>query len=50
MGVAINTSGLPKARWYPDLVPSSDANDALMKIRSRMSLGSVDWMNYWTLE
>ena len=50
MGAAINTVGLPKARWYPDLFPHSDANQALMKINTpRMSLASIDWMNYWNL-
>lgn len=50
LGAAINTVGLPKARWYPDLFPTSDANHALMKIKTpRMSLAGVDWMNYWTL-
>ncbi len=50
LGAAINTVGLPKARWYPDLFPASDANHALMKIKTpRMSLAGVDGMNYWTL-
>lgn len=50
LGAAINTVGLPKARWYPDLFPKSDANQALMKIKTpRMTLANVDWMNYWTL-
>lgn len=50
LGAAINIIGLPKARWYPDLFPTSDANDALMKIQTpRMSLAKVDWMEYWTL-
>ena len=48
LGAAINTIGLPKARWYPDLFPYSNANDALMTIETpHMSLASVDWMDYW---
>ena len=28
LGAAMNTIGIPKGRWYPDLFPKSEANDA----------------------
>ncbi len=44
---AMNTVGLPKARWYPDLWPKSKANDALMTLKTpRMNLTSIDWTDY----
>ena len=46
-GAAVNTVGLPKARWYPDLWPKSKANDALMTLTTpRMNMTSIDWNNY----
>jgi hypothetical protein len=44
---AMNTLGLPKARWYPDDWPNSTTNNALMALSTpRMNLTSIDWMNY----
>ena len=46
-GAAINTIGLPKARWYPDLWPHSKGNEALMTMSTpRMNLTSIDWTDY----
>ena len=50
LGAAMNTIGIPKGRWYPDLFPKSKANDALMTIKTtQMSLASLDWMNIWNV-
>ena len=50
LGAGMNTVGIPKARWYPNLWPKTMANDALMTIRTpQMKLQNVDWMNYWDL-
>jgi hypothetical protein len=44
---AMNTIGLPKARWYPDLWPKSMTNDALMTLSTpRIDLTSIDWTDY----
>lgn len=50
LGAGLNTVGIPKARWYPNLWPKTKANDALMTLRTpQMKLQNVDWMNYWDL-
>ena len=50
LGAALNTIGMPKGRWYPDLFPKSKANDALMTLRTpRMSLTSLEWMDLWAV-
>jgi hypothetical protein len=44
---AMNTMGLPKQRWYPDLWPNSTVNNDIMTMSTpRMSLASIDWSNY----
>jgi hypothetical protein len=44
---AMNTIGLPKARWYPDEWPKSITNDALMTLSTPwMNLTFIDWTNY----
>ena len=46
-GAAINTVGLPKARWSPDLWPHSKTNDASMTMSTpQMNLTSIDWTDY----
>ena len=48
LGAAMNTIGIPKGRWYPDLFPKSKANEALMTIKTaQMDLASVNWTNIW---
>ena len=50
LGAAINTIGIPKGRWYPDLFPKSKANDSLMTLKTpRMSLTNLEWMNLWAV-
>lgn len=50
LGAGMNTIGIPKGRWYPNLWPHTQGNDALMTISTpQMRIQSVNWTNYWNL-
>lgn len=50
LGAGMNTIAIPKGRWYPNLWPKTNANDALMTLRTpQLKLQNVDWMNYGDL-
>ena len=50
LGAAINTIGLPKGRWYPDLWPASKHTEDLLRLEQpRQQIEAIDWTNYWNL-
>lgn len=45
LALAVNTLGIPKERWYPNLTGGDQ--EGLTISAPRMVLNGLDWMNYW---